>query len=357
MACSRRQQKQLRALVPNVHHLGASELFTGTQLLPRFVVFVSSTILVPVFRFRTVQCDSARTQPRSSHRQIVRRGSWIRLVHAREPTKTRPRAGQNEQRPDDVMPTPDQPKPLAHFVRTCNTNLPVMLDACRNKHEDDIDPTTELHLKGSTDFERFRYSTTSRQVPISELEAYAHLFDINDPQVRARNKRILDLLDARNRLGMLALAVTVAECVAVVDHVLGKTRASVYSTSLAWARTAPCSQFARLRYRPLQVPPRSGQRKRTTTCGKVSRGRRRLHVNELPQDVGTSFPATNCRNTVGPRLADRPAASKLLPTNPLLNCAIWVRASRAGHRSTTAESSDASPSRNCSTEFFYLRHV
>ena len=176
------------------------QLFTGAQLLPRFVVFVSSAILVPVFVL--VSGLSSATQRRRANQDrviaIVEGEESERL--ARDTTEHTERPAQliAVARPDDVMPTPDQPRPLAQLVKATNANL-LVLDRESQQREEIVAQAAELHSKGV----RIRtlslfYDVWLGKLPISELERISLLFDINEIHrpAYARSKRFLDLVIA-----------------------------------------------------------------------------------------------------------------------------------------------------------------
>ena len=94
------------------------QLFTGAQLLPRFVVFVSSAILVPVFVL--VSGLSGATQRRRAGQDRV-----IAIIAGDESDRLRQETSGHTERPaqlmavvrvEDVMPTPDRPRPLVQLL-------------------------------------------------------------------------------------------------------------------------------------------------------------------------------------------------------------------------------------------------
>jgi lipopolysaccharide/colanic/teichoic acid biosynthesis glycosyltransferase len=351
---SRRFARAFVALVTADVIISVLQLFTGAQLLPRFVVFVSSAILVPVFVL--VSGLSSATQRRRASLDrviaIVAGEESDRLVRdTREPAE-RPAQLVEVARPDDVMPTPDQPKPLAQLVRTSNANL-LVLDRESQQREEIVTQAAELHSKGV----RIRtlslfYDVWLGKLPISELERISLLFDINEIHrpAYARNKRILDLLIAT--VGMLALAVTVP-IVAVVD-VLGNRGPIFYSQPRVGKDGAV---FTIHKFRTMHP---GGSSSEWTTAndprlGKVGRTLRRLHVDELPQMWNV---LRHELSIVGPRPEQPHYVELLAKTIPFYELRHLVRPGITGWAQINYDygSSDVDALEKLQYEFFYLRH-
>ncbi len=95
------------------------QLFTGAQLLPRFVVFVSSAILVPVFVLVSSLSTATERKRASQDRvvAIVDGEEAERLARDIREHTERPAQLIAVARPDEVMPTPDQPRPLSQLMK------------------------------------------------------------------------------------------------------------------------------------------------------------------------------------------------------------------------------------------------
>src|SRR5208283_5078648 len=104
------------------------QLFTGAQLLPRFVVFVSSAILVPVFVAVSGLSDATEKRRAELDRVIavLPEDEAGRLEHDTNGRMARPAKLVAMVQPDDIMPTADRPRPLAEILRDAHANLLVL---------------------------------------------------------------------------------------------------------------------------------------------------------------------------------------------------------------------------------------
>ena len=179
---SRSIARSLAALVAADLIISVLQLFTGAQLLPRFVVFVGSAILVPVFVLVS-GLSTATERIRANQDRVVA------IIAGEEAERlTRDAAGRTE-RPallvavatyDEVMPTSDQPSPLIDLLALSNANL-LVLDREAQQRDEIVAQAAELHSRGV----RVRtlslfYDSWLGKLPISELERISLLFDINE---------------------------------------------------------------------------------------------------------------------------------------------------------------------------------
>ncbi len=350
----RRAARALAALVAADLIISVLQLFTGAQLLPRFVVFVSSAILVPVFVL--VSGLSGATQRRRAHQDrviaIVAGEESERLVRDTQELTERPARLIEVARPDDVMPTPDQPRPLAQLVETANANL-LVLDRESQQREEIVAQAADLHSKGV----RIRtlslfYDVWLGKLPLSELERISLLFDINEIHrpAYARNKRVLDLVIAS--AGMLALAVAVP-IVAILD-LLGNRGPLFYSQPRVGKDGVV---FTIHKFRTM----RSGGSSSDWTAdddprlGKVGRVLRKLHVDELPQMWNV---IRHDLSIVGPRPEQPHYVELLARTIPFYELRHLVRPGVTGWAQINYDygSSDVDALEKLQYEFFYLRH-
>jgi lipopolysaccharide/colanic/teichoic acid biosynthesis glycosyltransferase len=351
---SRRFARAFAALMAADVIISVLQLFTGAQLLPRFVVFVSSAILVPVFVL--VSGLSGATQRRRANLDrviaIVAGEESERLARDTQGPTERPAQLIAVARPDDVMPTPDQPSPLAQLVETTNANL-LVLDRESQQREEIVAQAAELHSKGV----RIRtlslfYDVWLGKLPLSELERISLLFDINEIHrpAYARSKRVLDLVIAL--VGMLALAIAVP-IVAVVD--LFGNRGPLFYSQPRVGKDGVV--FTILKFRTMRP---GGSSSSWTAAddprlGKVGRMLRRLHVDELPQMWNV---LRHELSIVGPRPEQPHYVELLAKTIPFYELRHLVRPGITGWAQINYDygSSDVDALEKLQYEFFYLRH-
>ncbi|MGD0983634.1 MAG: sugar transferase [Acidimicrobiales bacterium] len=330
------------------------QLFTGAQLLPRFVVFVSSAILVPVFLL--ISGLSSATQRRRANQDRV-----VAIVAGEEAERLVRDVGEHTERPaqlvavvqpDDIMPTPEEPRPLAQVLKTTNANL-LVLDREAQQREEIVTQAAELHSKGV----RIRtlslfYDVWLGKLPISELERISLLFDINEIHrpAYARSKRVLDLVTAL--LGMLALTVAVP-LVAILD--LFGNRGPLFYSQPRVGKDGVV--FTIHKFRTMRP---GGSASNWTTeddprLGQVGRILRRLHVDELPQMWNV---LRHDLSIVGPRPEQPHYVELLAKTIPFYELRHLVRPGITGWAQINYDygSSDVDALEKLQYEFFYLRH-
>jgi lipopolysaccharide/colanic/teichoic acid biosynthesis glycosyltransferase len=351
---SRRFARAIVALAAADVIISVLQLFTGAQLLPRFVVFVSSVVLVPVFVL--VSGLSGATQRRRANLDrviaIVAGEESDRLARDMQGPTERPAQLIAVARPDDIMPTPGQPGPLAQLVKTTNANL-LVLDRESQQRDEIVAQAAELHSKGV----RIRtlslfYDVWLGKLPISELERISLLFDINEIHrpAYARSKRVLDLAIAL--VGILALALAVP-IVAIVD--LFGNRGPLFYSQPRVGKDGVV--FTILKFRTMRP---GGSSSSWTTAddprlGKVGRMLRRLHVDELPQMWNV---LRRDLSIVGPRPEQPHYVELLAKTTPFYELRHLVRPGITGWAQINYDygSSDVDALEKLQYEFFYLRH-
>jgi lipopolysaccharide/colanic/teichoic acid biosynthesis glycosyltransferase len=330
------------------------QLLTGAQLLPRFVVFVSSAILVPVFVLVS-GLSSAANRRRASLDRVFAVASDEELDRL-----TRDVQGSTEQpcqliavvKPDDAMPTPDQPRPLAQLLEANKANL-LVLDREAQQRETIVSQVAELHSKGT----RVRtlslfYDAWLGKTPISELERSSLLFDINEihKPAYARGKRAVDIVVSL--VGMLALAVAVP-IVAVLD-LLGNRGPLIYSQPRVGKDGVEFTIYKFRTMRPGDTPPDWTQ-PNDPRIGTIGRILRRFHVDELPQMWNV---LRHDLSIVGPRPEQPRYVDLLATTIPFYQVRHLVRPGLTGWAQVKYEygSSDIDALEKLQYEFFYLRH-
>jgi lipopolysaccharide/colanic/teichoic acid biosynthesis glycosyltransferase len=351
---SRQLARAFAALVAADVIISVLQLFTGAQLLPRFVVFVSSAILVPVFVL--VSGLSGATQRRRASLDrviaIVAGEESDRLARDIRGLTERPAQLVAVARPDDVMPTPDQPGPLAQLLRTANANL-LVLDRESQQREEIVAQAAELHSKGV----RIRtlslfYDVWLGKLPISELERISLLFDINEIHrpAYARSKRALDLVVAF--AGLLALAVALP-IVAIVD--LFGNRGPLFYSQPRVGKDGVV--FTIHKFRTMRPGGSSSDwtAENDPRLGKAGRVLRKLHIDELPQMWNV---IRHDLSIVGPRPEQPHYVGLLARTIPFYELRHLVRPGITGWAQIKYDygSSDIDALEKLQYEFFYLRH-
>ncbi len=350
----RRAARALAALVAADLIISVLQLFTGAQLLPRFVVFVSSAILVPVFVL--VSGLSSATQRRRANQDrviaIVEGEESERLVRDTREITERPAQLIEVARPDDVMPTSDQSRPLELLVRTANANL-LVLDRESQQREEIVAQAAELHSKGV----RIRtlslfYDVWLGKLPISELERISLLFDINEIHrpAYARSKRVLDLVISL--VGMVALGAAVP-IVAFLD--LFGNRGPLFYSQPRIGKDGVV--FTIHKFRTMRPGDSSSDwtAEDDPRLGRVGRVLRRLHVDELPQMWNV---IRHDLSIVGPRPEQPHYVELLARTIPFYELRHLVRPGITGWAQINYDygSSHVDALEKLQYEFFYLRH-
>jgi len=330
------------------------QLFTGAQLLPRFVVFVASAILLPVFMLVS-QLSSATERRRASQDRVVAiiAGEEAERL-ARDTTEHTERPAQlvAMARSEEMMPTPEQARPLAQLMKSSNANL-LVLDREAQQREEIVTQAAELHSKGI----RIRtlslfYDVWLGKLPISELERISLLFDINEihrPSY-ARSKRFLDLVIAL--VGMVALAMTVPLVAAA--NLFGNRGPLFYSQPRV-GKSGVIFMIHKFR----TMPPGSASSTWTAAhdprLGNVGRMLRRLHVDELPQMWNV---LRHDLSIVGPRPEQPHYVELLAKTIPFYDLRHLVRPGITGWAQINYDygASDLDALEKLQYEFFYLRH-
>jgi lipopolysaccharide/colanic/teichoic acid biosynthesis glycosyltransferase len=346
---SRSIARSLVSLVTADLIISVLQLFTGAQLLPRFVAFVASAILVPVFVL--VSGLSGATERIRANQDrvvaIIAGEEAERLARdVREHTE-RPAQLVAVARPDEVLPTPDEPRPLAELLKVSKANM-LVLDREAQQREEIVSQAADLHSQGI----RIRtlsmfYDAWLGKMPISELERSSLLFDINEIHrpAYARSKRFLDL--ALALMGMFAL--TLAVPIVALADLFGNRGPLFYSQGGA--------VFTIHKFRTMR--PGTGPSEWTAVddprLGQVGRMLRRLHVDELPQMWNV---LRHELSIVGPR-PEQPHYVELLAKKiPFYDLRHLVRPGITGWAQVNYDygSSDIDALEKLQYEFFYLRH-
>ena len=351
---SRRFARAFAALAAADVVISVLQLFTGAQLLPRFVVFVASAILVPIFVLLSGLSGATERRRASQDRviAIVAGEESERLARDMREHTERPAQLLAVAQPDDAMPTPEEAKPLALLVRAANANL-LVLDRESQQREEIVAQAAELHSKGV----RIRtlslfYDVWLGKLPISELERISLLFDINEIHrpAYARDKRALDLVIAL--FGILALAVAVP-LVAIVN--LFGNRGPLFYSQPRVGKDGEVFTIHKFRTMRPGGSTSDWTAANDPRVGKVGRMLRRLHIDELPQMWNV---LRHDLSVVGPRPEQPHYVRLLAKTIPFYELRHLVRPGITGWAQINYDygSSDVDALEKLQYEFFYLRH-
>ncbi len=351
---SRRFARAFVALVAADLIISVLQLFTGAQLLPRFVVFVSSAILVPVFVLIS-SVSGANERIRASLDRVVAVVAGEESERLRRDIKEhteRPAQLLEVVQPEDVLPTPAAPRPLWQLVESNGANL-LVLDRAAQECEAIVSQAAELHSKGV----RIRtlslfYDAWLGKLPVSELERISLLFDINEIHrpTYARSKRFLDLVIALLGLFALALAVPV---VAIVD--LFGNRGPLFYSQPRVGKAGGVFTIHKFRTMRPGAAPSTWTAADDPRLGKVGRMLRRLHIDELPQMWNV---LRRDLSIVGPRPEQPHYVETLTKTIPFYEVRHLVRPGITGWAQINYDygASDIDALEKLQYKFFYLRH-
>ena len=351
---SRRLARSFAALAVADIIISILQLFTGAQLLPRFVVFVSSLVLVPIFV--VISSISSITQRRRAYQDrvvaVATSEEAARLTNDVPRLARRPAQLLAVVQPEDVMPTTERPQPLMELMAKTNGNLLVM-DREAQRREEIVTQAAELHSRGV----RIRtlslfYDAWLGKLPISELERISLLFDINEihSPAYARGKRFLDVVIALIGMPVLAVAVPIVATI----NLFGNRGPLFYSQP----RVGKDGElFTIHKFRTMQ--PGNGAspwtEKDDPRLNRVGKTLRRLHVDELPQVWNV---LRHDLSIVGPRPEQPQYVDMLARSIPFYDLRHLVRPGITGWAQINYDygSSNEDALEKLQYEFFYLRH-
>ena len=350
----RRIGRTLAALAAADGIISVLQLFTGAQLLPRFVVFVSSAILLPIFVLISGLAGATERHQAGQDRMIA-------VISGEEADRLRSETGGRTERPvqliatvptPQMMPKPDVPEPLMTLFQANGANL-LVLDREAQECEEIVAQAAVLHAKGV----RIRtlslfYDEWLGKLPVSELERISLLFDINEIHrpVYARTKRFLDFVIAL--IGM-ATMVVVVPVVAVLD--LFGNRGPLFYRQPRVGKDGEI--FTIHKFRTMRPSPdvSSWTLDDDPRVGGVGRALRRLHIDELPQMWNV---LRRDLSIVGPRPEQPHYVEMLTKTIPFYEVRHLVRPGITGWAQINYDygSTDIDALEKLQYEFFYLRH-
>jgi len=350
----RRAGRAFAALAAADGLISVLQLFTGAQLLPRFVVFAGSAILLPMFVLVSGVAGATERRQAGQDRMIavVADEEGGRLEREVAGRTERPVQLIANVRPYEMTARPDQPEPLMAFAEANRGNL-LVLDREAQACEEVVAQAAVLHAKGV----RIRtlslfYDEWLGKLPVSELERISLLFDINEIHrpFYARSKRVLDLVVS---LIGLATMVVVVPVVAVID-LFGNRGPLFYSQPRVGKDGAIFTIHKFRTMRPGDEPP-TWTAEDDPRLGTAGRLLRRLHVDELPQMWNV---LRRDLSIVGPRPEQPHYVETLTKEIPFYEVRHLVRPGITGWAQVKYDygANELDAFEKLQYEFYYLRH-
>lgn len=333
------------------------QLFNGAQLLPRFVVFASPIVLVPVFVGVSI-LNAASERRRAAQDRV------LAVVVDEEAVRLRTEVAGRVERPsllvgtidpEEVVPATAGDEPLLRVFTARASNM-LVLDRAAQGCDEVVAQAAKLHSRGA----RIRtlsmfYDEWLGKLPISELERISLLFDINEIHhpIYARTKRFLDVAIAS--VGMVGLLLA-APAVALFD--LAGNRGPLLYRQPRVGKDGVIFTIYKFRTMP---PVRIGTSEPAWTAkddprlGRVGRTLRRLHVDELPQMWNV---LRRDLSIVGPRPEQPHYVAQLSEKIPFYELRHLVRPGITGWAQVKYDygATELDAWEKLQFEFFYLRH-
>ncbi len=335
----------------SVAAISGIQLLTGDALLPRFVVFGSALLLIPILTVLGIVGARGRRQ-RAERDRVVFVGGRTEAAQLRDDLHhdvEQPATLLAAVEMDDLDPTSGVT--LAQRVHDIDANL-VVLDVSAQADEVVVSQAAAVHETGV----RVRtlslfYEQWLGKLPVTELERVSLLFDVGEVHRAryARMKRVLDVI--AGALGCVALGVAMP--IIVIGNLVGN-RGPLF---FAQQRVGKGEQeFTIHKFRTMRPGSSDGEwtgehDDRITPFGQILR---RSHLDELPQVVNI---VKGDLSLVGPRPEQPRYVRELSEKLPFYNVRHLVRPGLTGWAQVkygyAADERDAL--QKLQYEFFYLR--
>jgi lipopolysaccharide/colanic/teichoic acid biosynthesis glycosyltransferase len=333
----------------------ALQLFLGSALLPRFVVFGTPAVLVPMALLCSALARDGRTRDGERDRVVVVAGlnESFQLSHELDGQPERPAVLASVLRPEEAVGD-GSTQPLVAAVQAAAATA-VVLDRVALADESIVAQAAALHESGV----RIRtlslfYDQWLGKLPLSELERISLLFDIGELHraVYGRVKRMLDGLCAAAGLVALVLLTPAVW----FGNRFGNRGPLLYRQTRVGKGGR---QFEILKFRTM-TPAGSGVRSEWTTeadprITPFGAWLRRTHADELPQVINI---LRGDLSVVGPRPEQPRYVEELEAKIPFYRLRHLVRPGLTGWAQVKYPygGSEGDALEKLQYEFYYLRH-
>jgi exopolysaccharide biosynthesis polyprenyl glycosylphosphotransferase len=345
--------------------ISAVQLVLGSQVLPRFVVFWSAVILVPLYMLCSLLASGSRSRQEERDRVLAVVGPEEAAALTSDLTRhpERPASLVEAMRTDvarsrvpaptgSVAPASEAAQPLVDMANARGATV-LVLDRAAQSDESVVAQAATLHEHGV----RVRslslfYEQWLGKLPVAELERVSLMFDIGEVH-RARYgrfKRVLDLVVAL--VGFVALVILTP--FVFLLNLLGN-RGPLFFRQMRVGKNG--KDFEILKFRTMR-PGTTSSRWTSVDDPRVTpvgRWLRRLHVDELPQVLNI---LQGHLSIVGPRPEQPAYVEQLSSTIPLYGLRHLVRPGLTGWAQVKYAygSTEVDAVEKLQYEFYYLRH-
>jgi len=330
------------------------QLLAGSALLPRFVVFGTAALLVPLYTLCAAVSSDGRAREARRDRLVVVAGvqETLELRDELAANAERPAVVAASLEPGEAGSTDPRVRPLVEATKAAGGTT-VVLDRAAQADEAIVAQAASLHEAGV----RVRtlslcYDEWLGKLPISELERVSLMFDIGEVH-RARYVRLKRVVDvATGVVGFVALVI-LTPVVAVCNR-FGNRGPLFYRQ----ARVGKNGRvFSIVKFRTMTADGRLGDwtaddDPRVTPFGDWLR---RTHLDELPQALNI---LRGDLSIVGPRPEQPHYVAELAEKIPFYDLRHLVRPGLTGWAQVKYRygSSEADALEKLQYEFYYLRH-
>lgn len=332
------------------------QLVTGSALLPRFVVFGTPAVLLPLFALCSSLAREAKAKAGERDRVVVVAGidEGFHLADELAGAPERPAELACVLAPSAAASTDPSIQPLVDTVRTAGAHA-VVLDRAAQADESIVAQAAVLHESGV----RVRtlslfYDEWLGKLPVSELERVSLMFDIGELH-RARYGRMKRVLDTAMALAGLAVLAAATPLVLIANR-FGNRGPLLYRQD----RVGKNGQTFRIvKFRTMRPEVEVADTEWTTAhdprITPFGAWLRRSHLDELPQVLNI---LRGDLAVVGPRPEQPRYVEELEGKIPFYRLRHLVRPGLTGWAQVKFDyaATEADSVEKLQYEFFYLRH-
>lgn len=330
------------------------QLMAGAALLPRFVLFCTPAVLVPLYLLCSALASDGRARDAQKDRLVLVASGHeaFELSDALDENPERPAFLAAVLHPAEAASADPKSRPLVEAVRRTEATA-IVLDRAAQADDSIVAQAAALHESGV----RVRtlslcYDEWLGKLPLSELERISLMFDIGEVHRTryGRMKRIVDVLTGL--VGTLALA-------AVVPFVLlGNrfgNRGPLFYRQPRVGKNGKVFQIWKFRTMSPDGRVSEWTAENDPRVTKFGGWLRRTHLDELPQAVNI---LKGDLSIVGPRPEQPRYVDELIEKIPFYNLRHLVRPGLTGWAQVKYPygASQADALEKLQYEFYYLRH-